>query len=235
MQNKQRKKIIINKKIKILIVDDHKMVRDGIRSMIESQEKKYLFQVDEAENGEVGIEKAKQIFYDIIIMDYQLPVLNGVDATKAILDHNPMIRILALSNYDEYMYIDNMMKAGARGFVLKNIGPEEFISAIEAVLSGKNYYSNDVAVKLISFDQNNVQVARLVRQKRDKAEMLSKRELEILKLIAAEYTNEEIAIRLFISKRTVDTHRQNLMKKLNVKNTAGLVKHAFELKILEHD
>jgi DNA-binding NarL/FixJ family response regulator len=223
MQNRQRKKVVLNKEIKILIVDDHKMVRDGIRSMLESQEKKYCFLADEAENGEVGVEKAKHELYDIIIMDYQLPILNGVDATRAILEHNPMTKILALSNYDEYMYIDNMMKTGAKGFVLKNIGPDEFISAIETVLGGKNYYSNDVAVKLISFDQNNVQMARLVRQKRDKAEMLSKRELE------------EIAVRLFISKRTVDTHRQNLMKKLNVKNTAGLVKHAFELKILEHN
>jgi DNA-binding NarL/FixJ family response regulator len=223
----------MEKKIKILIVDDHKMIRDGIRSMLESQEKKYKFIVDEAENGEEGFEKTKRGQYDIVIMDYQLPILNGVEATKAALGHNPDLKILALSNYDEYMYIDNMMKAGAKGFVLKNIGPEEFINAIETVLSGKNYYSNDVAVKLISFDHNNVQIARLVRQKRDKADMLSKRELEILKFIASEFTNEEIATQLFISKRTVDTHRQNLMKKLNVKNTAGLVKYAYELKILE--
>jgi DNA-binding NarL/FixJ family response regulator len=223
----------MEKKIKILIVDDHKMIRDGIRSMLESQEKKYKFLVDEAENGEEGVEKTKRAQYDIVIMDYQLPILNGVEATKAALIYNPDLKILALSNYDEYMYIDNMMKTGAKGFVLKNIGPEEFINAIETVLSGKNYYSNDVAVKLISFDHNNVQVARLVRQKRDKADMLSKRELEILKFIASEFTNEEIANRLFISKRTVDTHRQNLMKKLNVKNTAGLVKYAYELKILE--
>ena len=223
----------MEKKIKILIVDDHKMIRDGIRSMLESQEKKYKFIVEEAENGEEGVEKTKRAQYDIVIMDYQLPILNGVEATKAALLNNPDLKILALSNYDEYMYIDNMMKTGAKGFVLKNIGPEEFINAIETVLSGKNYYSNDVAVKLISFDHNNVQVARLVRQKRDKADMLSKRELEILKFIASEFTNEEIATRLFISKRTVDTHRQNLMKKLNVKNTAGLVKYAYELKILE--
>ncbi len=223
----------MEKKIRILIVDDHKMVRDGIRSMLESQEKKYKFILEEAENGEEGVEKAKKAYYDVIIMDYQLPIMNGVDATRTIMAHNPEMRVLALSNYDEYMYIDNMMKSGARGFVLKNIGPEEIIHAIETLMNGKNYYSNDVAVKLISFDPDHLQVARLLRQKRDKTEMLSKRELEILKLIATEYTNEEIANRLFISKRTVDTHRQNLMKKLNVKNTAGLVKFAFELKILE--
>jgi DNA-binding NarL/FixJ family response regulator len=223
----------IEKKIKILIVDDHKMVRDGIRSMLESQEKKYKFVLEEAENGEEGVEKARKSHFDVIIMDYQLPVMNGVDATRTIMAHDPDMKILALSNYDEYMYIDNMMKSGAKGFVLKNIGPEEIIHAIETLLSGKHYYSSDVAVKLISFDPDHQQIARLLRQKKEKTESLSRRELEILKLIAAEHTNEEIATRLFISKRTVDTHRQNLMKKLNVKNTAGLVKFAMELNILE--
>jgi DNA-binding NarL/FixJ family response regulator len=232
-RNKTKFMAVSEKKIKILIVDDHKMVRDGIRSMLESQEKKYKFLVEEAENGEEGVERARKTHFDIIIMDYQLPVMNGVEATRAILNNNPDSKILALSNYDEYMYIDNMMKTGAKGFVLKNIGPEEIINAIEALLIGKNYYSNDVAVKLISFDHNNVQVARLHKYKRDKAEMLSPRELEILKLIALEHTNEEIANFLFISKRTVDTHRQNLMKKLNVKNTAGLVKYAYEMNILQ--
>lgn len=223
----------IERKLKILIVDDHKMVRDGIRSMLESQIKKIRFLVEEAQNGEEGIEKAGKMDFDIIIMDYQLPTLNGVEATSLILENNPKAKILALSNYDEYMYIDNMMRAGARGFVLKNIGPEEFINAIEAVMQGKNYYSSDVAVKLISFDHHNIPLVRLLKHKSDKREILSKRELEILRLVAAEYTNEEIAATLFISKRTVDTHRHNLMKKLDVKNTAGLVKSAMELKILE--
>jgi DNA-binding NarL/FixJ family response regulator len=227
------KKTKMEKRVKILIIDDHKMVRDGIRSMLESQEKKYKFSIDEAENGSVGVTKAGKVHYDIIIMDYQLPFMNGVETTKAILANKPETKILALSNYVEYMYIDNMMISGAKGFVLKNIGPEEFIKAIETILGGKNYYSNDVAVKLISFDHSNIPVVRLVRQKRDKFEMLSKRELEILKLIAAEYTNEEMAVCLFISKRTVDTHRQNLMKKLDAKNIVSLVKFAYELKILE--
>jgi DNA-binding NarL/FixJ family response regulator len=221
------------KKIRILIVDDHKMVRDGIRSMLESQEKKYTFLMEEAENGEEGIEMSASGSFDVIIMDYQLPKMNGVEATKRIIERDSKAKVLALSNYDEYMYIDNMMRAGARGFVLKNIGPEEIINAIEAVMDGRNYYSSDVAVKLISFDHNNIPLARLIKQKRENGEILSERELEILKLIAAEYTNEEIAATLFISKRTVDTHRQNLMKKLDVKNTAGLVKSAIELKILE--
>jgi DNA-binding NarL/FixJ family response regulator len=221
-----------DKLIRILIVDDHPMVREGIRFMLEAQERKYKFQVQEAPDGEEGVEKAKNGQYDVIIMDYQLPAMNGVEATRAILAHNPNLKILALSNYDEYMYIDNMMRSGAKGFVLKNIGPDEMIAAIEALMAGKNYYSNDVAVKLISFEEDGVPMARMVKQKQSLAEVLSSRELEVLKLIATEHTNEEISNRLFLSKRTIDTHRQNLMRKLGVKNTAGLVKYAVELNIL---
>jgi DNA-binding NarL/FixJ family response regulator len=220
------------KKIRVLIVDDHQMIREGIRFMLESEKKKYKFHVEEATDGEEGVERAKKTNFDIIIMDYQLPRMNGVEATRAILSNNPNSKILALSNYDEYMYIDNMMRSGAKGFVLKNIGPDEIVAAIEALLAGKNYYSNDVAVKLISFEEDGMHVARMVKQKNNLAEILSSRELEVLKLIATEHTNEEIGNRLFLSKRTVDTHRQNLMRKLGVKNTAGLVKYAVELNIL---
>jgi DNA-binding NarL/FixJ family response regulator len=221
-----------DKSIRILIVDDHQMVREGIRFMLESHEKKYKFLVEEASDGAEGVEKAKNTHFDVIIMDYQLPIMNGVEATRAILTHKPNLKILALSTYDEYMYIDNMMRSGAKGFVLKNIGPEEIISAIETIMSGKNYYSNDVAVKLISFEEEGVPMVKTVKTRQSLTEVLSNRELEVLKLIATEHTNEEISNRLFLSKRTVDTHRQNLMRKLGVKNTAGLVKYAVELNIL---
>jgi DNA-binding NarL/FixJ family response regulator len=221
------------KKIRILIVDDHKMVRDGIRSMLELGEKKFRFLVDEAQNGEEGIEKVRKYSYDLIIMDYQLPQMTGVDAVKEMLLCKENSKILAISSYDEYMYIDNMIKTGAMGYVLKSIGPEELLNAVEAIIGGKNYFSNDIAVKLISHDNKNVQMARLVKQKSDQANYLSKREMEVLKLIASEFSNDQIAARLFISKRTVDTHRQNLMKKLECRNTAGLVKYAIDIKILE--
>lgn len=219
--------------IKILIVDDHRMVRDGLRSMLESQEKKYRFIIDEAESAEEGLDRANRGSYDVIIMDYQLPKMNGSEATKAILEFNKDTKILALSNYDEYMYITNILKAGARGFVLKNIGPDELINAIETIISGKNYYSNDVAIRLINPMNDNGYMPLNLNERENKLNLLSKREIEILKLIACEFTNEEIANKLFISKRTVDTHRQNLLNKLNVKNTAGLVKHALELNIME--
>jgi DNA-binding NarL/FixJ family response regulator len=221
------------KKLKLLIVDDHKMVRDGIKLMLESQEDKYKFVFEEAETGEEAVEKVQNSNFDTIIMDYQLPTINGAETTRLILNAKPQSKVLALSNYDEYAYIDNMVAAGAKGFVLKNIGVRDLITAIESVLNDKNYYSNDVAVKIINFGQaENRQISEKNKSRFLALDVLSKRELEILRLIAAEYTNEEIANKLFISKRTVDTHRQNLLNKLGVKNTAGLVKYAIELKLM---
>jgi DNA-binding NarL/FixJ family response regulator len=214
-------------KLKILIIDDHKMIRDGIRFMLESN-KKYGLSIEEAIDGYEGFEKTKNNEYDIIIMDYQLPRLNGADTTRMIISNKPESKILALSNYNEFMYIDNIIAAGAKGFVLKNIGPEELINAIEAILNDKNYYSNDVAIKLINFKNDGYDKWK-IHGRFQKVDSLSKREMEILKLIVSEFTNEEIAIKLFLSKRTVDTHRQNLLNKLRIKNTAGLVKYAMEL------
>ena len=214
------------KKIKILIVDDFKMIRDGIIYMLESQEKKYKFIIDQAETGEEAIEKSKKYKYDIIIMDYKLPKLNGAETTKEILLYLPKMKILALSNYDEYVNITDMLNAGAKGFVLKNIGSIELVTAIETILNGKNYYSNDVAIKLIHFGNKNISYDK------KKIDPLTEREIQIIKLIAEEYTNKEIADKLLLSKRTIDKYRQLMMEKLQVNNAVGLLKRAMELKLI---
>ena len=215
------------KKIKILIVDDHKMIREGICSMLELYSDKYGFIVDIAETGELAIKKAKEDNYDLIIMDYRLPGLNGVRSTREIRKQNPKTKILALSNYDEFANITSMMKAGAKGFILKNIGSDELLLAIESILNGKTYYSSDVALKLINYDPASS------KSKRKKAiyDLLSERELEILQLITREYTNVKIAKKLKLSKRTIDKHRQHLLEKLNTNNTVGLIKKALELNL----
>jgi DNA-binding NarL/FixJ family response regulator len=212
------------KTLKILLIDDHKMIRDGIKSMLESQENRYKFVVDEAADGEEGIAKAK-LKPHIIIMDYQLPKLSGAEAAAIILGHNPKAKILALSNYNEYMYIDKMVKTGVKGFILKNIGPEELLKAIETILSGNIYYSSDVAIKLMAFDSDSSQGKKLSK-KNKLTQLLSEREIEILRYITDEYTSDAIAHRLNLSKRTVDSHRQNIMTKLDVKSVAGLIKYA---------
>ena len=222
----------MSKNVRILIVDDHKMVREGIRSMLEFQESKFKFFINEARDGEEGVEIAGQNSYDIIIIDYQLPGMDGADAARMILEKNPEAKILALSNYNEYMYIDRMIKTGAKGFVLKNVTPEELIKAIETILKGSNYFSNDVAIKLLNFgDSNPDSLSRLRNPKMKILEDLSSRETEVLKLVGEAKSNDEIAELLSISKRTVESHKQNLLRKIGVKNTSELIKFAVELSL----
>jgi DNA-binding NarL/FixJ family response regulator len=211
-------------KVRLLIVDDHQMVRDGIRVMLESQNKTYGFVITEAENGEDAIKNVLKYDYDIILIDYQLPKMTGMETVEKILLYKPTTKILALSNYDELTYINNMLKAGASGYILKNVEPVELIAAIKTILNDKVFYSNEVAIKLI---ESKKRTASSI----DKYS-LTKRELEILRLITEEKTNDEISSLLFIAKRTVDSHRQNLLNKLGVKNTVGLTKIAIESKLI---
>ena len=220
----------MSRNVRILIVDDHKMVREGIRSMLEYQESKFKFFINEARDGEEGVEIAGQNQYDIIIMDYQLPEIDGADAARLILEKNPEAKILALSNYNEYMYIDRMIKTGVKGFILKNVSPEELIKAIETILNGGNYFSNDVAVKLLNFGKDNIDSSKThLRNSNTIAyEDISIREMEVLKLVVEAKSNDEIAEQLSISKRTVESHKQNLFRKTGVKNTNELIRFAVE-------
>ena len=185
------------------------------------------FNVQEAESGEDAITKIDGFNFDVAIVDYQMPGMSGVETIQRILRLKPHLKILALSNYDELSYIESMMDAGANGFVLKNIEPGEMLKALRTILSNKIYYCNDVSIKIIEAAENkNTQKVQLEK-------ILSTRETEVLRMIAMEMTNEEIAQELFLSKRTIDTHRQNLINKLNVKNTAGLVKAAYKFHLIE--
>lgn len=214
------------KDLRILIIDDHRLVRDGIKTMLETQSDNYNFDISEAESGEEAIAIIQQKEFDIILVDYQLPVMNGAQTVKEILTRKPKAKILALSNYDEYAYITNMIKVGVKGYVLKNISPNELIKAIETILQGKKYYARDVSEKIIDTEEqkeSNVLLGKV---------NITRRQTEILKLVATGMTNEAIAKKLSLSKRTVDTHRQNLLLKLEVHNTAALIKKATELAIL---
>jgi DNA-binding NarL/FixJ family response regulator len=214
------------KTISLLIVDDHQMVRDGIRVMLESQQGYYKFDITESDSGEDAINKVLHKSFDTIIVDYQMPGISGAETVKSIMMYRPESKILALSNYDELSYISKMLTAGALGYVLKNIEPSQLLLAIQAVLDNRPYYSNEVAIKLLDAERNNI------RTSTPESYGLTKRELEILKRIALEMTNDEIANDLKIAKRTVDSHRQNLLNKLHVKNTVGLIKAAYEFKII---
>lgn len=202
------------------------MVRDGIRVMLESREEFLQFEIDEAETGEAAIQKVLKKNFDIVLIDYQLPGMSGIETLQKIHLYKKDLKVLALSNYDELSYVTSMINEGASGYILKNIEPAQLVHAIQAVLTGSSYYSNEVALKLIESARGSDNFIPANRNH------LTKRELEILKMIALELTNDEIAKRLCISKRTVDTHRQNLLNKLHVKNTAGLIRAAYAFNLL---
>ena len=212
--------------IPVLIVDDHKMVRDGLKVMLSSFKQVFRFEIEEADSGEQALRKISRKPFRLVIIDYHMPGLTGAETILRILRYQPEMKILALSNYDELPYVQSMMEAGAKGYILKNIEPSQMLYAIKTVLDGRIYYSNEVAMKLIEGVKSDNTKNIL------EAKGLTNREVEVLKLIAMELTNEEIAHKLCIGKRTVDSHRQNLLNKLNAKNTVGLIKAAYKLKLI---
>ena len=212
--------------IHLLIVDDHQMVRDGIKVMLSAPNKYYQFRIDESETGEEAIKKIIYKDFDVVILDYHLPGMNGAIVTEDILRYKPGVKILALSNYDELVYVEKMINAGAKGYILKNIEPAQLLNAIRTILSDQIFYSNEIAVKLI--DAAKMDPSKIIKEKHS----LTKRETEILKLIAMELTNEKIAEKLSLSKRTIDTHRQNLLLKLDARNTAGLIRLAYKMNLI---
>lgn len=138
-----------NRPISMLIADDHQMVRDGIRVMLDAKKASMRFGIEEAESTEEAIGKADEQVFDIVLMDYHLRKMGGSKCTEEILKRSPHTRILALSNYDELAYVENMLDAGAKGYILKNIEPGQLVKAIQTVLEGQSYFSNEVAVKLL--------------------------------------------------------------------------------------
>lgn len=218
--------------IHLLIVDDHPIIRDGLRNMLETQKDFAEFRVYEADCEAQAVQVVANQPIDCVIMDFQLPDKKGHEITASILKINPNLKVLGLSNYDEYAYALDMLKAGAKGYVLKNVGTKDLLSAISQILEGKVFYSNEIANKLINHKLKELLLAedngtsRMI-EGMDENTPLSTRELQIIRLIAGEHTNEEIANKLSLSKRTVDNHRQNMLNKLQLRNTAGLVKYAF--------
>jgi DNA-binding NarL/FixJ family response regulator len=216
------------KKVKILIVDDHPMIRQGIKSLLDDEDR---FDVaDEAGNGNEALQKLGKNHFDLVIMDIKMPEMNGIEATEEIVKNYPDVKVLAISMYDEQRYIVKMLQAGALGYVLKNTGKQELMTAINTVMDGESYFSQEVSSIMMSQFMSK----KTVNNEPAREDIvLTKRETEIIRLIAEELTNTEIADRLGISPRTVDTHRRNLLQKLDVKNTAGLVKYAIQHHILD--
>lgn len=212
--------------ITILIADDHKVFRDGIISILEDIED--IAVIGEASDGRAALEMLREVQPQIILMDISMGHTSGIETTRQVRADFPAVKVLVLSMHSESAYIVKMLEAGASGYLLKDAGKEEMIRAIRTVAEGNTYYSNRVSSAIVEHLRSpNRPAAKKV------AIPLTKREIEVLQLIAEEYSNPEIAEKLFVSIRTVDAHRRNLIEKLSVKNTAGLVKYAIKHGIIE--
>ncbi len=207
--------------MKILIADDHKIIRSGLIALFKSENEE--MDISEASNGREVIKKLEKEIFDVVLMDIGMPELNGIEATEIIMKQKPDTKILVFSAYDKEKEVRKMLELGALGYVLKDDAPDELFEAIKAVSEGKQYLSRNVSNKLL----NNLFLKNDGKREQVQADIISERELEVLRYICDGFTNKEIGEKLNISERTVDSHRRNLLQKTNCKNSAELVKYAF--------
>jgi len=203
--------------IKVFITDDHYMVVEGIRTLLQGE--KNIEFIGHASNAASCLSFLKTQQPDVILMDISMPEKTGVELCKEVRQLYPHVFVIGLSTFNQFTFIDAMMANGASGYLLKNAGKEEIITAIVEVAKGKTYMSDEAS-------------ATLKNEAHEDSPVLTRRENEILRMIANGLTNPEIAEQLFLSLSTVDTHRKSLMRKLNIKNTALLIRYAMENNIV---
>jgi DNA-binding NarL/FixJ family response regulator len=212
--------------IKLLIADDHQMLKDGLIALL--KDNKEIEIVAEASNGIEVLEMMNKYLVDVVILDINMPIMDGIVTCRKIKQMHPLVKILVLTMYDEGKLISKIVKNGATGYILKNTGKEKLIEAIKTVHNGGTYFSEQVKAALIAS-----LVSEKSKNNHSYIPILTRREKEIIELIVYEYTTHEIAEKLFISEKTVETHRKNLLQKLNTRNTAGLVRVAIQRGLVE--
>ena len=205
----------MQKKIRILLADDHTMVRQGFRMILAAQADMEI--VGEAGNGREAVELADQLKPDVVVMDVSMPELNGIEATRRITEAAPRTRVLALSMHKDSVYVREILRAGARGFLLKDAIDRDLLAAVRAVAGGEGYLSPAVSEAVLSDYRRHVT---------DPLDLLSSREREVLQMIAEGKTNKDIAAALNLSVYTVDAHRGHIMEKLNLHSVGELVRFA---------
>jgi DNA-binding NarL/FixJ family response regulator len=209
------------------LADDHLLVRNGIKSLLE--EESYLHVVGEAANGKEALDLAKKIHPDLLIIDVRMPVMDGIEAVSHLKNYAPDTKAIVLSMHDSEEYILKSIKAGASGYLLKDTGKAEFLKAIKTIYQGGKYFSGDISNVIVTNYLENTVPKERPKPSIDNAAKLTRKEIEILHFILSGMTNTEISDRLGKSKRTIETHRFNLMKKMNVKNLIELSSKAKEL------
>jgi len=211
---------ILSTKIRIAIADDHSLFVEGLKIMLASLPDVEI--VSEASNGEELLRKLRLYYTDLVLLDIQMPVMTGIEAVRQIKILFPDIKILILTMHEEMSYIKTLHDLGVNGYLLKNSNRSDLLAAIRKVAEGGSYFSSELISSII---HRNQELAN------DDVVSITRREREILALITQEYNNGAIAEMLHISIETVNSHRKNLLRKLNVKNTAGLVKYAITMKL----
>ncbi|MCU0370742.1 MAG: response regulator transcription factor [Bacteroidales bacterium] len=214
----------MEEKLKIFIVDDHEFFRNGLKMVINRL--KYAKVTGEAANGKEFLGLLAHNEPDIVLIDIQMPLMNGIEATRQALEEYPDLKIVALTMFDDEEYVQSMIDAGAKGFLLKNITKEVLDQALQAIQAGKNYYSPEL------FEFFTRKVVKEPRHDDDEVQ-LTRREKEVLQLICDGLTNKEIADKLFISERTVVGHKSNLLAKTDCKSSVGLLSYAIRNKLVE--
>ena len=214
----REKKAAEEKKVSVLIADDHVIVREGLRVLLE--EHGDIAIVGEASNGQEAVELSKALNPEIVLMDIAMPLLDGIEATSHIKQANPDTKVLALTMYTTEEYVLRMLKAGASGYLVKTSTPDDLIAAIEAVRAGEVFLSPSVSHVVLR------DYLRRTDEKQDGIDLLTPREKEVLQLVAEGHTNRQTAELLGVSVKTVNIHRTNIMTKLDIHKVAGLVRYA---------
>ena len=214
-------------KIRILLADDHTILRAGLKMMLNAQPDMEI--VGEAQDGRQAVQEAQKLLPDIVLMDITMPDINGIEATRQIKRLLPDVRILILTMHEHDEYDFQALRAGASGYMLKEAADTELITALHVIKSGQFYLSPTAQSVVVGDYLQRVRTG----EERDSYRSLTEREREILKLVAEGNTNNQIAERLIISPKTVDTHRTHIMDKLNLHSRAELVKYAMRRGLLE--
>ncbi len=216
-------------KTRILLVDDHVIVRQGLRALLEAETD--LVIVGEADTGRQGVELAVKLKPDVVIMDIAMPALNGVEATRQVLEKVPTARVLVLSSYGDDEYVRQLIEGGAAGYLLKHTAAVELIKAVREVKNGNAFFSPAVSRRMVNQYRESFLGSR---QRQPEFVRLTSREMEVLQLIAEGQTNKGIAFELNVSTKTVEKHRQQVMNKLNLHDVAGLTRYAMAKGIIQN-
>ncbi|HKS35897.1 MAG TPA: response regulator transcription factor [Verrucomicrobiae bacterium] len=215
-------------KITVLLADDHTVVRQGLRALLEAEEDMTV--VGEAENGRQAVQMAKRLQPEVVVMDIAMPQLNGLEATRQISKESPKSHVLILSSYSDDEYVQQLTDAGASGYLVKQTAATDLVSAIREARKGNAFFSPAISKRLL--DHYRSSLNRPPDQK--KVAKLTPREMEVLQLIAEGFANKQIAGELFISIKTVEKHRQQLMHKLDIHDVAGLTRYAISKGVIEN-